>query len=142
MTESTGKPLMMCYLHEDPKGSPTSLLQARDQLLSATPFEAKKTNENRGLASALSQVCSSIWVTLIEKAFAKFYTSYSVLSKGLCSPRANRPDRRESECIPLAPASRGAGKRALCDRAKDCFWTEDRAIAFGNTLQLRQSSDV
>lgn len=73
------------------------------------------TNENRGMACAHSHECSSIWVTLIEKAVAKFYGSYSELSKGFVHHALTDLTGAESECLPLAAASRGAGKRALWD---------------------------
>jgi len=74
------------------------------------------TNENRGMACAHSHECSSIWVTLIEKAMAKFYSNYGELSKGFVHHALTDLTGAESECLPLAAASRGAGKRALWDQ--------------------------
>jgi hypothetical protein len=74
------------------------------------------TNENRGLASAHAHECSSIWVALIEKAMAKFLGSYDQLSKGFVHHALTDLTGSESECLPLAAASRGAGRRALWDQ--------------------------
>jgi hypothetical protein len=74
------------------------------------------TNENRGLACAHAHECSSIWVQLVEKAFAKFYGNYAELSTGFVHHALTDLTGAQSECIPLSAASRGAGKRALWDR--------------------------
>ena len=74
------------------------------------------TNENRGMACAHSSECSSIWVTLIEKAVAKFCGSYADLGKGYVHHALTDLTGAESECLPLAAASRGSGKRALWDQ--------------------------
>ena len=73
------------------------------------------TNENRGLAGAHAHESSSIWVNLIEKAFAKFYGSYGQLSRGFVTHALKDLTGSEAECITLSAASRGAGKRALWD---------------------------
>lgn len=74
------------------------------------------TNENRGLACAHAHECSSIWVQLIEKAFAKFYGNYAELSTGFVHHALTDLTGAQSECIPLAAASRGTGKRSLWDQ--------------------------
>eukprot|EP00606_Chrysophyceae_sp_TOSAG23-5_P000052 GSChrysophyteH2.ASY1.ANO1.1648.1 assembled CDS len=73
------------------------------------------TNENRGIAGAHANECSSIWVSLIEKAVAKFYGSYGELNRGYVHHALEDLTGSESECILLSSASRGAGKRALWD---------------------------
>lgn len=74
------------------------------------------TNENRGLAGAFSKECTQLWVSLIEKAFAKFLGSYSELSKGFVHHALEDMTGCEAECMSLAHASRGLGKRALWDQ--------------------------
>ena len=73
------------------------------------------TNENRGMACAHSKECSSIWVSLIEKAYAKYYGSYGALEKGYVHHALEDMTGCEAECITLAGASRGIGKSALWD---------------------------
>ena len=73
------------------------------------------TNENRGLANAHAHECSSIWVSLLEKAIAKFYGSYGELNRGFVHHALTDLTGSESECISLSSASRGAGRRALWD---------------------------
>jgi hypothetical protein len=73
------------------------------------------TNENRGMACAHSKECASIWVSLIEKAYAKYYGSYGALEKGYVHHALEDMTGCEAECITLAGASRGIGKSALWD---------------------------
>ena len=73
------------------------------------------TNENRGLACAHAHESSSIWVCLLEKAFAKFYGNYGALNRGYVHHALSALTGSESVCMPLAGASRGVGKRALWD---------------------------
>ena len=75
----------------------------------------KWTNENRGMACAHSKECSELWVSLIEKAFAKYYGSYAALKEGYVHHALQDLTGAESECIPISNASRGPGKRALWD---------------------------
>jgi hypothetical protein len=44
--------------------------------------QSKWTNENRGCAVAHSKECAEIWISIIEKAFAKYYGSYDHLAHG------------------------------------------------------------
>ena len=74
------------------------------------------TNENKGVACAHSKECTQIWVSLIEKAFAKYYGSYSELEHGFVHHALEDMTGAEAECLTLAYASRGAGKRALWDQ--------------------------
>ena len=53
-----------------------------DDLFPILADEKKWTNENRGTASAHSMECSQIWVSIVEKAFAKIYGGYINLSGG------------------------------------------------------------
>ena len=74
------------------------------------------TNENKGVAVAHAQECTELWVTLIEKAFAKFYGSYTELEKGYVHHALEELTGCETECITLASASRGVGKRTLWEK--------------------------
>lgn len=71
------------------------------------------SNENRGMACAHNKECRGIWVSLIEKAYAKYYGSYSQIEKGFVQHALHEMTGCEAECIPLSSASRGVGKRAL-----------------------------
>ena len=53
-----------------------------DDLFPIIADEKKWTNENRGIAAAHSAECSQIWVSIVEKAFAKLYGGYNQLSGG------------------------------------------------------------
>jgi hypothetical protein len=74
------------------------------------------TNENRGMASAHSKECTELWVSIIEKAFAKYYGSYYALEQGYVQHALEDMTGCEAECIFLSNASRGPGKMALWDQ--------------------------
>lgn len=76
----------------------------------------KWTNENRGIASAHAKECRELWITLIEKAFAKYYGSYAALERGYVHHALQDLTGAEAEAIPLGNASRGPGKQALWDK--------------------------
>lgn len=71
------------------------------------------TNENRGLATAYNRECRGLWLPLMEKAFAKYFGSYSALQRGYVHHALQDLTGSEAVCIPLSAASRGVGKRAL-----------------------------
>jgi hypothetical protein len=71
------------------------------------------TNENRGLATAYNRECRGLWLPLMEKAFAKYFGSYSALERGYVHHALQDLTGSEAVCIPLSAASRGVGKRAL-----------------------------
>lgn len=71
------------------------------------------TNENRGMACAHNKECKGLWLSLVEKAFAKYYGSYAMLEKGYVHHALQDLTGCEAECIPLSGASRGIGKSAL-----------------------------
>eukprot|EP01041_Mallomonas_annulata_P001607 gene1607-3102_t len=75
----------------------------------------KWTNGNRGIACAHSKECRELWVPLIEKAYAKYYGSYSSLEKGFVHHALEDLTGAESQCLFLSNASRGPGKKALWD---------------------------
>jgi hypothetical protein len=56
-----------------------------------------------------------LWLSLIEKAFAKYYGSYEMLERGYVHHALQDLTGCEAECIPLSSVSRGVGKRALWD---------------------------
>lgn len=74
------------------------------------------TNENRGMASAHSKECKEIWMSLIEKAFAKFYGSYASIENGYVHHALRMLTGCDSECILMANASRGPGRLDLWDK--------------------------
>ena len=76
---------------------------------------ANWTTENRGMACAYTKECGSLWVSMIEKAFAKYYGNYAMLSKGYVHHALEDLTGCEASCLSLAGASRGIGKRALWD---------------------------
>ena len=71
------------------------------------------TDTNGGMAVAHSYQCRELWVSLIEKAFAKFYGSYSELNYGYVHHALEDLTGCDAEVIPLARQSRGVGKRHL-----------------------------
>jgi hypothetical protein len=68
------------------------------------------------MAGAHTKEAGEMWVSLIEKAFAKYYGGYKELERGFVHHALADMTGCESECVMLAHASRGAGKRALWDR--------------------------
>jgi hypothetical protein len=74
------------------------------------------TNENRGIAVAHVRECRALWVPLIEKAFAKYYGSYSKLEKGYVHHALQDLTGCDAECICLSPFARGMNKFALWDQ--------------------------
>ena len=74
------------------------------------------TTENRGMACARAKECSALWVSLIEKAYAKFYGSYAELERGFVHHALQDLTGCESERVSLVPFSRGKGKKTLWAR--------------------------
>lgn len=81
------------------------------------PMQRKEqwTNENHGMATAHAKECNGLWVSLIEKAFAKFYGSYAALERGYVTQALEDMTGCEAECIQLSSAGRGVGKQTLWD---------------------------
>jgi len=77
--------------------------------------EDEWTNENKGIAGGHSKECQEIWVSLIEKAFAKYYGSYAAIEKGYVHHALQDLTGCEAHCIYLNEASRGSQKRVLWD---------------------------
>ena len=73
----------------------------------------KWTNENRGIATAHSKEVNEIWVSVIEKAFAKYYGSYAAIERGFVHQALEDMTGCEGESLNLASYSRGPRKRAL-----------------------------
>jgi hypothetical protein len=74
------------------------------------------SNDNKGIACAHSKECSEIWVSIIEKAFAKYFGSYAAIEKGFVHHALQDLTGCEAECIDLANAGRGPGKRDTWDK--------------------------
>lgn len=74
------------------------------------------TNENKGIAVAHTKECNELWVSVIEKAFAKYYGSYSELERGYVHHALRDLTGCESECVSLGSVSRGIGKRTLWEQ--------------------------
>ena len=90
----------------------------------------KWTNENRGMACAHNKECRGLWVSLIEKAFAKYYGSYSELGSGYVHQALQDLTGCEALSMPLSAASRGIGKRALWDTIIRLVFTLHTALIF------------
>ena len=73
------------------------------------------TTENRGLAVAHTTELTSLWVTLIEKAYAKYYGSYSMLDRGCIHHALSDLTGCESDCVLLTSAARGIDKTIIWD---------------------------
>lgn len=71
------------------------------------------TNENRGMANAHCREGRGLWLPIIEKAFAKYYGTYSMLERGFVHHALEDLTGCEAECIPLSSYARGVHKRAL-----------------------------
>eukprot|EP01039_Chlorochromonas_danica_P003213 gene3212-3519_t len=74
------------------------------------------TTTNRGMASAHCKEGRGIWLSLIEKAFAKYYGSYALLQEGFVHHALEDLTGCEAECIPLHTFSQGVHRRALWQR--------------------------
>jgi hypothetical protein len=74
------------------------------------------TNENRGMACSHLKECRGLWLALIEKAFAKYYSSYTSLLDGYVHQALEDLTGCEAESIPLSAYSRGINKSNLWDR--------------------------
>jgi hypothetical protein len=68
---------------------------------------------SKGMAVAYSKHMNEIWVSLIEKAFAKYYGSYAELEKGFVHHALRDLTGCEADMISIAEAARGNGRNAL-----------------------------
>ena len=72
-----------------------------------------KNDDNRGCLVGHSQGMREIWVSLLEKAYAKYYGTYEVLEEGFVHHALKDLTGCETDCISLSSAAKGSGKKSL-----------------------------
>jgi hypothetical protein len=72
-------------------------------------------SENRGMACAHCKEGKGLWLSMIEKAFAKYFGSYAMLENGFVHHALEDLTGCEAECIPLSSYAQGVNRRALWD---------------------------
>lgn len=96
----------------------TVILDDLFPMLVDTELTEPENRKTKGVACAYSKGMTELWVPLIEKAYAKYYGSYGEIERGFVHHALHDMTACETECIFMASASRGAGKKALWGKMK------------------------
>ena len=75
--------------------------------------DAENSASNKGSIVGHSDGFKAIWVSVLEKAYAKYHGSYEVLQDGFVQHALKELTGAETDCVSLSSASKGAGKQAL-----------------------------
>ena len=73
----------------------------------------RSVKNGRGVATAHSRDLDALWLSLLEKAFAKYYGSYANIARGYAHHALEVLTGHHAECVHLSHASRGVNRRTL-----------------------------